>query len=874
MRKKSASRPRGVIKLLLELSLAVIDFGLRLVLPDVPGRPPGRGGTSESSKAAQLRKPRSPIASVSSGQVAQPTEIALGPDNALAVADADTEEPPSQAIAGQLPDFLAHPCPLDDAELDTNGTVDDESPLTGVIRGGDESEPVNSGARVSGPAPAERRKNRDMDSVAEPSLVVALTESPPSQEPVAASASEADTSALLDPAVEPLRADGEEGKLYGVAETSSAPSLIPASPPPMKGTSIPPEFRGGAPRGPRAAAPNRPVTPTQERPQLICVRHGGAFHIGFEARRSSPSVGAASGELLPGDHGLRRVVDLLGGLTWQNTDAPPEDIVLPIALVFQLSADADHGWHVRRAGAGLNLLVAPREYDLLPAEGVTVVSRPATGIAGHHAWELQIEEQATAVSLRSTSGGIEVPVGCLEIVHDKGPVGVSDQGVLVFGPVPPRISLRDDLHARLNCLVIGREHAVGRRKLERIDPDEDLAERISDVLRNGGFGWYFIRVYGLDDRGAPTLESSTSFWYAAGLSSQANDASDPMPQNGTHEEIGIEVAHDGTIACVEARSVAAGSGALDGLEILRTGQGSLIRVPGTAVCDGVDIKIRSASGVTLTLRIPVTRYWWAVTDGPALPGEWGCARIDVPPRVFRADSSSYLHVRLPALSPPHALQVKFRDAPAHPLTWLRNVATTRFRLGDLDGDMRSLNTAACDLFLIAPDGLGDEDHVVALRMVPAFACRLCAAGYDSQPAAKAHIRGVHLDDLRPRITEYERIARAYNDQHPNEERLPPQVHKCTLCTTYYPVDEWQAKNSQSVRHMFSCPKLPGSEHTAAPFEIIKDINNIRASAAKHLVERAGDAFGCEWCPERVTFGKNEADEHIFSAHRKQLYDAH
>jgi hypothetical protein len=273
------------------------------------------------------------------------------------------------------------------------------------------------------------------------------------------------------------------------------------------------------------------------------------------------------------------------------------------------------------------------------------------------------------------------------------------------------------------------------------------------------------------------------------------------------------------------------------------------------------------------MRIPVVRYWWAVTDDPTLPDEWVCSQVELPPRRFRAESPSYLHVRLPTLSPPHALQVQFRDAPVHDLKWQRNAPIATFRLGDLDGDMRTLNTAACDLFLIATDSAGEEDHTAALQMVPAFACRLCAAGHDNQRAAEAHIRDAHLADLRPRITEYERIARAFNDQ-PDRERLPSKIHKCTLCTTYYPDDDWYAKNSLSIHHLLTCPNLPKRGGSTAPFEIIRDIDKIRASSAKHLIERVGDAFGCKWCPERVMFGENAADDHVFSHHRRLLYDTH
>ncbi len=180
---------------------------------------------------------------------------------------------------------------------------------------------------------------------------------------------------------------------------------------------------------------------------------------------------------------------------------------------------------------------------------------------------------------------------------------------------------------------------------------------------------------------------------------------------------------------------------------------------------------------------------------------------------------------------------------------------------------RARDAAVHDLSPTATGSAREEDHTLAVRRVRAFACRLCVdAGSDSRPAMDAHIRGTHLHELRPRITASARIARAFDEQH--AERLPSKVHKCTLCTAYYPADDWRAKDSQSVKHMYECPELDG--RTSAPFEIISDIDKIRAVS---VARRAGGAFGCRWCAERVTFGERAASAHIFGAHRRLLYDA-
>ncbi len=835
VRTQNDRHPPNVLDLLLEFWSAVFDIAVQIFFPDTARRPTR---TPDEPEPAQQGPPYSPIKGRPTVQTGPTNDPCSGSKEAPVAPSADEERPLVSAVADEAPESLSRPALPDGVELRSGAITDDDKPST---IGADEK-PVG-------------------------------VESPPSSETsVPAFLRDLGSSGLSPPTVEPPRVEGEANDLSNTAEirpTTPDPGSLLLSPTP-RATWIAPELRGGAPRGPRSTAPNRSATAAVERPQLVCARRGAAFHVGFEG---ASVVRAASGEALARDHGLQRVVELDSGFAWQSADRPPEAVRLPAVLVFQLSANAERGWQVSRAGAGINLLIAPNNYELLPAEGMTIVSRPAIGIVGHHAWEVQIEESATAISLSSTSGQIAVPVGRLEIVYDRSPVGVSDIGVPVFGPGPPLISLRDHRPTTLDCLVIGREDLAGQRKRERVDASEDLPERLGNVLRAAGFGWFFIRVYGREDNGTPTLESSTSFWYAPGLSSQTNCGSDPMPTYGKHEGIEIDVVHDGTIVCTEARPVANGHDIPDVLEITRTRQGSLVRVPGAIVCDGVDAILRSPEGSTLTLRIPIVRYWWAVTDDSAPQGEWFCTQVELPPSKFRAESPSRLHVRLPVWLPPRALQVQFRDAPVHNLKWQRNAAIASFRLGDLEGDMRSLKAAACDLFLIATDGAAEEDHTVAVRMVPTFACRLCDSGCDSQREADVHIRDAHIDVLRPRITEYTRIARAFNDQQ-GGERLPSKIHKCTLCTTYYPADDWQSKDGQGVRHMQTCPNLPKGTSDSAPFEIIKDIDKIRASSAKHLIERVGDAFGCKWCPDRVTFGEHAAEDHVFSDHRKLLYDAH
>ncbi len=199
----------------------------------------------------------------------------------------------------------------------------------------------------------------------------------------------------------------------------------------------------------------------------------------------------------------------------------------------------------------------------------------------------------------------------------------------------------------------------------------------------------------------------------------------------------------------------------------------------------------------------------------------------------------------------HAAEVARTDDGAGPRAWTRP---------------RARDAVVHELSPTATDGAHEEGHTLAVRRVPAFACRLCDAGSNSRPAMDAHIRGAHLHELRPRITTRERIARAFSEQH--GERLPAKVHKCALCTAYYPADDWRAKDSRSVKHMYACPALDG--RTAAPFEIISDIDKIRAVA---VARREGGVFGCRWCAERVTFGERAASAHIFGAHGKLLYDA-
>jgi hypothetical protein len=873
-----------MLELLLEFWSTVLGFALRLILPDVTGQPRPARATDVSTTPTQPQRPGSQIADTPSSA----NQLQWSPAEATVVS-----EDQSDALPTPLPDVLSHSdarqglAPPEGVEADDgvsplsvppgrdNGTSADVTVT--VVPPLDISEPVavTVVGSVEAPPSSESEEVAGTASVAAPTVLAADAQSPSIPDTTSASLFASEPGVLVAEPVESLGAGTEDAGDNG-ADPARPVTRHPFAPLPLldaTGVSIRPELRGGAPRGSRAVAADRLVAVTVERPELVCVRHGNAFRIGFDAGAGAPTVRCGADQPLAIDHGLQLVTDLGMHFTWRDAKELVEEVRLPGVLVFQLSADEARGWHVGRAGAGVNLIVASRDYELAPAQGVTVKGRPGIGIEGHQAWEVQIEESATALPVRSPSAGFDLPVGRLQVSCNEVPVGRSEHGVPVFGPLPPHVAFPDDLRPRLDCLVIGREGAMAHREQERVEPNADLASRINALLRAGGCGWYFVRVYGRDEQGAPVLESSTSFWYVPGLTGHASDAIEAMPQHGRHEEIELRVDHDGSLRCIQARSVAQGS-ALREFEIEPVAQGSRIAVPGTVVCDGVDVKMRSDNNTMLTLRIPVARYWWAVTDGRKLDGEWGSATIDLPPSAFRADSRQHLHVRLPALSPPDLLQVQFRDGPPHLLKLLRNSATTALRLGDLDGDMRFLKTAACGLFLIAPDGLGDEDHAVALRMVPAFGCRLCDAGYEDRKAADEHIRTAHLDDVRPPVTDYGRIAQAFNAIHPVEEHLPAKIHKCMLCTAYYPVDDWRAKQSMSVRHMATCPELPNSGHSSAPFYLINDIVKIRSSAARHLVERAGDAYGCKWHHELVMFGKQVADQHIFGEHRKQLYDAH
>jgi hypothetical protein len=672
--------------------------------------------------------------------------------------------------------------------------------------------------------------------------------------------------------------DAEPQLAYSALAPDGTPKVIlesPFGPPtdaltgvtPTQRHTIAPEDRGGAPRGQAPRGRSR-VQSAMERPQLRCVRHGDRFRIGFDP---GPAI-VVGGVALKDDRGLLLLSDVRAPATWERPDGVSESIDRPLPLVFQLAAAGDGGPRVPRLSPGLNLVITPSTYEFSPSPGVTRVSRPGVGLAACRGWEIDVDEDASVAHFISSDGSeLALPVGRVCVSIDGEECATSSRGVPIFGMHPPVISVAAEIQSRLDCLIIGKEQP-GPREQRRIEPDSDINAEVTAYVRRRGGGWYYLRAYTADDDGVPALESSTSFWFLPGLRSIEDDARQSMPSaHGRHEAIRFTVQHTDALRCIAAHSTSR-DGTREELAIEATDGESIFDLDGLVICDAVEVLLVAANGAEVIVRRPVVRYWWAVTGSrPNVAQEdWSAQPIDLSPAAFMATSDRRLRVREP-VDVGRNLQLKFRDGRPRSIS-NRQDGIASYRLGEFDDEVRSLKGARHEIWLIAPDGIGDEDSAVALRMVPAFACRRCDAGTERVAAMREHIQQTHLSDLQPRITDYKRIAEAYNRIHGGEDRLPQAIHRCMLCDEFYPSHEWRAINSQSVGHLSTCKKLVDSGHSSAPFEIVTNIDRIRASAAANLVRRAGDAYDCTLC-KLVTFGAQAATEHVFSTHSKDLYDA-
>jgi hypothetical protein len=541
-------------------------------------------------------------------------------------------------------------------------------------------------------------------------------------------------------------------------------------------------------------------------------------------------------------------------------------------LVFRLSAGGHQGRRTERLTPGLNLIVAPNTHGLEVADEYTLTARPGIGIEGYRAWEIVLATDAQWVRLNREGGSTtELAMSSstrLSILGEA--VGVSDIDVPIFG-APPRLDgIREG--GLIRTIVVGREESAHRSWRRELLVDAQFSTEFERVLTEGGFGWYFVRAYRKSSDDLWELAWSDSFWLVPGLGASEVEPLEPLPIDGKHHPIEVFGSCPETITVAEAFVVEFPGKRIATLPLHRTRGSWSLRVSSDVICDAICLRIQDASHNAVTLRLPIRRIWWEIGENRR-PTEWGTSIEKAPPRDFWADSKRTLWIRSTAWALPTWLSVGFADTHQHPVPFKTNEHVASYRLGDLYDDLKETRHASANLCIRVAYDDGEPAEALVARMVPAFACRLCAGfGCDNRSDIEQHIQERHAEQVVAPLNDYDEIAVAYNKRNPGAASLPKAIHKCAECTAYYPVEDWREKQSQSIAHMYSCPQKPKDKSNAG-FTPIRDMNVIRKSSLAHIVSQVGEVNRCCLCSEVIFGARSTALKHALTTHKRALYDA-
>lgn len=443
------------------------------------------------------------------------------------------------------------------------------------------------------------------------------------------------------------------------AESSPPPSDVPSPVPtsPVVSTEerqrrrLPPEKRGGRPRGAGLAGPRRTtVVERSQKPELVCWRQGMNWAVGLAVPEESAGrewvISQASSVLeedgqRPGRWALTSPLGAVEAKNGNGDDSHsfPEE---PFRIFKLFGPSRDRGTYLQSLTCGRFLVVAPADWELKtenPGIEFPIAPEYLVGMQwrAHH---VKLSQQAAGPlpMLVTREGGCEhVPMAGSafdlegDVVHDAEP----DAGPLFCGE-PPRLRCLGG--SAYEMAVVGEEGP--REQSPHWRESASDFEELRPAIAGRGSGWFFARFYDQDDR----LIESLDFRFSPKLQSIRIHGSSPMPGPEGHNPALVDIFHDDTIEVTPADENPPVE-----LSACKIDTGSRINIPSSPCYDLTRWLIKENNGAGVEICLRTDRVWWCLLDEQAerFEGRWTDRALALQQEDLSATSHQVLYVRLP-----------------------------------------------------------------------------------------------------------------------------------------------------------------------------------------------------------------------------------
>jgi hypothetical protein len=315
-------------------------------------------------------------------------------------------------------------------------------------------------------------------------------------------------------------------------------------------------------------------------------------------------------------------------------------------LLFKLGVhDEDQGRHVKYASLGSFLVIAPdnwrRDEDM--CGGAPAEPEPVS-LLGYTAHFFNLEQDGpNKIAFWGPEGThreLDSKAPMFELVGNRLSDANEKMGPL-FGGSPPRIrSALDGGWQDVGTIVVGEEGGGARKWRSAFSPLAGITEQeLQSTLENKRIGWYFVRLYDLND----DLVESLDFRFANSLAEIKASQPDPFPSTGGHSAVSIEFHHMTDCAVMAAESHGSA------LSVEQQAGRSIAVIPAIPAFDQTYWDVKCPSQGRIEVWILVERIWWSRGQEGSQPAQtdWLDRPLAIERDAFNATSHDVLYVWLP-----------------------------------------------------------------------------------------------------------------------------------------------------------------------------------------------------------------------------------
>jgi hypothetical protein len=420
--------------------------------------------------------------------------------------------------------------------------------------------------------------------------------------------------------------------------------------------SIPPEKRGGRPKGPRDRdqdETDRPngttVAARRQRPELVCWLQGMTWVVGVEVPEElqGASLSIRQSDLALEEESTRpgrwRLPQPLASVEFitpgsEDTGMLPEIPPAPFRIFKLVGKHGNRGRAVRRATSGFFLIVTPESWQWNEATSGPAIGAPEHVSPGHcraHHVDLPLEGGRSPAFVTPDETAVPIPCGGqrFELTGRRVDDASEEAGPLFVGE-PPQIQVSGLSAQSLGTVVVREEGpAAGRRWQVHGACLGDLRSAIA--ARRAG--WFSIRLYDSNDE----LIEGLDFRFVADLQVIEINAGPPVPGIDGHAPAQVWFLH-GRDCRVRSRDPYS-------LLIESLPGGSSVTLPVDPHTDETRWVLGPPDGPNVEVAVLVERVWWAYVSEATDASEprWTDRPLDLSRDDFRATSSAAIRLRFP-----------------------------------------------------------------------------------------------------------------------------------------------------------------------------------------------------------------------------------